>query len=167
VAEKRAPLARELFTEEQIAEFLSLIREGISRHVAARRIGTTGTVMKRLARPNRDPVFAREYAEAYAEGRAFYEARLEAESRQRALNGSDRMLEVELATHHPKYAHLRRDRVSIKGQIDHEHSLVLNLNPAVLDTLPEEKLLELRRLIELGGELVDDDGIPGVLEIDS
>lgn len=150
------PKALDLFTQEQLTSFLDLIRDGVGRHVAARRIGTTGTTMRRLAHPERDPEFARQYEEAVKEGALFYEDRLRAEARTRALNGSDRMLEVELATHSADYKHLRRDRVTHEGRIEHEHAIVLKLDAAVLDTWPREKLLAFREaLAELEGGVVD------------
>lgn len=157
MAHAPSPNARDLFTEAQIEEFLGLIRQGIGRHLAAQRIGATGTQMRTLCRRDRDPQFAEVYEAAVEEGKAFYQDRLEAEVRQRALNQSDRLLEVELATHVPRYAHLRRDRVQVNGKIEHEHALVLQLNPDVLDTWPLDKLLALREtLAELGGGLVVD-----------
>ena len=150
------PKALDLFTQEQLTSFLDLIRDGVGRHVAARRIGTTGTTMRRLAHPDRDPEFARQYEEAENEGRVFYEDRLRAEARSRALSGSDRMLEVELATHADEYRHLRRDRITHEGRIDVEHAIVLKLDAAVLDTWPREKLLAFREyLAELDGGVVD------------
>jgi len=137
-----APTALDLFTQEQLDEFLGLIRDGIGRHVAARRIGATGTTMRRLANPSRDPEFAAAYEAAEEEGAAFYRDRLRAEARSRALGGSDRMLEVELASHgDPElYGHLRRDRMRVNGTVQHEHAVTIALDPAVLDTWPPEKL---------------------------
>lgn len=151
------PKARDLFTDQQIEQFLSLIRTGVGRALAAQRIGATGSLMRSLCRKQRDPWFAEQYELAVEEGEAFYADRLAAEARTRALAGSDRMLEVELATNgHPRYDHLRRDRVAISGRIEHEHALVLKLDPAVLDTWPVERLDSFRQmLVELEGEIVE------------
>ena len=108
--------------------------------MAAQSINATGRLMRSLCRAERDPAFAARYEEALEDGKRFYPQRLEAESRARALAGSDRMLEVELATHHPDYAHLRRDRFQVNGKIDHEHAFVIKLDPAILDQWPEEQL---------------------------
>lgn len=154
--EAPTPTARELFTEEQIQAFLTLIREGIGRNLAAREIGATGRLMRSLARPQRDPQFADEYAEAEAEGKAFYEDRLRSESRIRALGGSDRLLEVELATHVEEYGHLRRDKMQVSGTVHAEHRLVISLDPARLDELPVERLREIEAaLADLDGEIID------------
>ena len=151
-----APTARELFSEEQIDSFLADIAQGIGRAMAARRIGATGSQMRALAKEERDPEFAARYRDAEQEGRVFYQDRLKAEARHRALGGSDRMLEVELATHADEYRHLRRDRVTHEGRIDVEHAIVLKLDAAVLDTWPREKLLAFREyLAELDGGVVD------------
>lgn len=156
MAHAETPTAKDLFSEEQIETFLADIEQGIGRAMAARRIGTTGRMMRSLARPERDPEFAARYAEAEKVGREFYEDRLRAESRTRALAGSDRLLEVELATHVEDYRHLRRDRVTHEGRIDVEHAIVLKLDAAVLDTWPREKLLAFREyLAELEGGVVD------------
>jgi len=150
------PTARDLFTDEQIEEFLALIRQGIGRHLAAQRIGATGSLIRSLCREARDPWFAKRFAEAVEEGREFYEERLRAESRTRALDSSDRMLEVELATHVPEYVHLRRDRMKVNGSVQHEHTLTISIDPAVLDTWEPEKLEQFRAyLVELNGETVD------------
>lgn len=151
------PTAREMFTEEQIATFLDLVRQGIGRHLAAQRIQSTGRQMRALARPERDPQFAAEYEAAYEEGQVFYRERLKAEARTRALDGSDRLLEVELATHVEDYAHLRRDRVRVNGTIQHEHAVTINLDPNVLDSWEPEKLASFKAyLVELQGEEAQD-----------
>lgn len=148
-----------MFSEEQLDTFLADIAQGIGRAMAARRIGSTGSAMRALCNPERDPEFAARYRDAEAEGRVFYEDRLKAEARTRALGGSDRLLEVELATHAPEYEHLRRDRVRVNGTIEHEHALVLKLDAAVLDTWPREKLLAFREaLAELDGGVIDANG---------
>ena len=150
------PTARDLFSEEEISAFLADIAQGIGRAMAARRIGATGTLMRSLSRPERDPEFAARVREAEQEGKVFYEDRLRAESRSRALSGSDRLLEVELATHVEDYRHLRRDRMQVNGKIEHEHAIVLKLDAAVLDTWPREKIVAFREaLAELEGGVVD------------
>jgi hypothetical protein len=148
-------MADEVFTDEQLDEYLESIRRGVGADLAARAIGTTGTMMRRLRK--RDPVFASRYQEAYDEGREHYRERLRAQARLRALNAdnpSDRILEVELATHVPGYEHLRRDRMKVDGRI--EHGVILTLDPAALDALPLDKLVALRELLEeAGGGIID------------
>lgn len=129
-------------------QFLSLIRTGVGRALAAQNIGATGSLMRTLCRKERDPEFAERYEQAVEEGRMWYEDRLRAEARQRALGGSDRMLEVELATHSEDYRHLRRDRVNVNGKLEVEHALVLHLDPAVLDTWDRERLVAFRAMLE-------------------
>jgi len=160
------PTARELFTEEQIEEFLRLTREHIPRDLAAQQIGTTGSQMKSLARPERDPEFAARYAGALKEGDDFYNALLEQKARKMALdekNPDRRMLTIELATHHPDYAHLRRDRIRHEGHIAHQHALTIELPEGWQDTMPLDELEEteedIRRLKarfgRRGGEVID------------
>lgn len=104
-------------TAEQRDEFLGALREGIPHGLAARGVGYTGTKLKALR--NRDPEFKAEVEAAIDEGRQHYEDRLRAEARVRALGGSDRMLEVELATHAEGYEHLRRNRIEVDGVLRH------------------------------------------------
>ncbi len=149
------PMPDEVFTAEQLDDYLESIRRGVGADLSARAIGTTGTVMRRLRK--RDPSFAARYEDAYDEGREHYRERLRAQARLRALNAdnpSDRILEVELATHVPGYEHLRRDRMKVDGRI--EHGVTIALDPAALDALPLDKLLALRALLEeAGGGIID------------
>jgi hypothetical protein len=150
------PTAREVFSDEQIDMFLDLIRTGVGRALAAQRIGSTGSFMRALCRKERDPEFAALYDAAVEEGKAWYEDRLRAEARQRALGGSDRMLEVELATHSDDYRHLRRDRMNVNGKLEVEHALVLHLDPAVLDTWERDRIVAFRAMLEeLQGGVID------------
>lgn len=146
-------LAEELFTEEDLTAYLDAIRMGTGIDLAARAIGSTGTVMRRLRK--RDEAFRERFDEAYGEGQEHYRDRLKAQARRRALNAmnpSDRILEVELATHVPGYEHLRRDRLRHEGRIEH----AITLDPALLDSLPIEELIALRdTLAKLGGEIID------------
>ncbi len=155
------PTARELLSEEQIARFLTLIAQGVGRHLAAQDIQQTGRLMRALARPERDPEFAAEYAAAVEEGRQFYADRLAAESRQQALSGNARMLEVELASNGPEqYAHLRRDRVKLNGTVQHEHALTVHIDAGVLDSWEPEKLEAFQAyLAELAGDVVDGEAV--------
>lgn len=147
-------MADELLTAEQRADFLEALRQGIAPGMAARSVGFTGTKLRGCRK--RDPVFAAEFDEAEAEGEEFYGERLRASARIKALaeNGSDRIHIVELAAWGgPKYAHLRRDRVTVGGKV--EHAIVLD--PAALEGLPLEKLVALRQLLgELGGGAITD-----------
>lgn len=146
------PLVEDVFSEEQIEEYLAAVAQGVGPDLAARALGVTGTRMRALAR--RDPGFAARLGDAKAEGYALYQDRLRGTARTRATGepGSDRILEVELATHVPGYEHLRRDRVKVDARL--EHAIVLD--PGALDAMPVEKLTQLRELlVDLGGEIID------------
>lgn len=145
-----APKAADLFTEEQLKEFLDATRKGIGRHLAAEAIGTTGSHMKSLCRPERDPEFAAAYEEARAEGQEFYRERLQAQARKMATDPkvpNARILEVELGTHVPGYEHLRRDKMTHDGIVLHEHTLVIDLTK--LEGLSTEELEQAREALAL------------------
>lgn len=157
----KALSADELLTVEQRGEFLDALRQGIPPGLAARAItvpeGTpvfTGTKLRGCRR--RDPVFEAECAAAMVEGAEFYRERLCAAARTKALDpkGSDRILEVELATNGgTEYAHLRRDRMVVDAKV--EHAIVFD--PAALEAMSLERLIEFRSfLAELGGGIVTD-----------
>src|SRR5262245_18924513 len=145
-------MADAVLTSEQREQFLDALANGITNSLAARANGRTGTRLRALRR--RDTQFGIECDMAEGEGYEEYRERLSAQARLRALSGeSDRMLEVELATHLPgRYGHLRRDRVRIDAHL--EHAVVL---PANLDEVPLEKLRQLREaIVEAGGtEIID------------
>lgn len=149
-------MADELLTDGERESFLDSLRQGITQGLAARAVGLTGTKMRACRR--RDPVFAAECVQAESEGEEFYRERLSAAARLRALAADDswspRILEVELATHIPeKYAHLRRDRLTVDGRI--QHGIVID--PAVLETMPLDRLLMFREFLrEIGGGQVQD-----------
>jgi hypothetical protein len=150
-----APMAADLFSEAEIETYLEYVAAGHSHDVCARMIGTTGTVMRRLRR--RDPVLAERYVQAREDGQGAYQEHLRKQARRRALsrlNPSDRMLEVELATHVPEYRHLRRDRIRHEGNVRHEHAIVFD--PSRLEELTDDQLLALRESLSvLGGEIVE------------
>lgn len=140
--------ARDDLSRDKLDEFFRLLRSGAELELAARadEVGSTGIRMRRYMA--REPAFKAEVEEALDAGLAFYRDRLRSTVRTRATTlegGSDRLLEVELATHVPGYEHLRRDRLKVDGRITHEHSIVLD--PAVLDLLPTDKLLALRDIL--------------------
>ena len=161
-----APLADDLLTEEQRTQFLDSLREGIAHGVAARGLGVpglTGTKLRGVR--SRDPVFRMEVEEAMAEGKRYYQERLSSQARLRALSGSDRMLEVELATHVAGYEHLRRDKVTVDGKI--ENGIILY--PGWEETMPTQVLQIIRDHVAgmvVEGEFIelppDDDEPPGL-----
>lgn len=90
------------------------------------------------------------------EGNEHYRERLRASARTRALDpeGQTRILEIELATHGgAEYAHLRRDRVTFDGKVEH----AILLSAAQIEALSEEKLAALDAILaEAEGALVVD-----------
>lgn len=152
---KPVEFARDRYEQPVLEAFLESIRLGAEVSVAAHAIGSTGTEMRAFRR--REPAFDRAVEEALAEGHVTYLDRLRATARQKATlleGGSDRILEVELGTHVPGYEHLRRDRVKVNGTVQHEHAIVID--PAVIESLPLEKLEALREILaEIEANTVD------------
>lgn len=143
-------LAGELWATEDIAAFLDAVAEGerIDQAVAVLGPTVTATQVRRVAK--RDPMFREAYEVAKREHKAAYARELRSAARDRK-DTSDRILEVELATHVPEYGHLRRDRVRHEGHVT--HGIVIQ---ADLDSLPRETLERLRAvLIEAGGEIIE------------
>lgn len=130
-------MADDLLTAEQRETYLEALREGETPAAAAELIGFTGTKLRGLRR--RDDAWAAQVREALADGRDEYVEKLSAAARARALDDerrSDRLLEVELATHVPGYEHLRRDRMHLDGKI--EHGIVLS--PGWIEEAPDAVL---------------------------
>lgn len=175
-----APDADEYLGPERRARYLDLVAQGIALSLAAREVACTGTQIRRLRK--RDPVFGADVAAAIEEGRQHYADRLSSQARLRALDAekpSDRILEVELATHVPGYEHLRRDRMKVEATVT-ANTIVLPfaLTADAIDQLPVEDRRRLRDAIaalsSLGGRLLgqgehpdidqdDDDGLGGTL----
>ncbi len=149
------PIVEDLLPADQRDAFLDMLREKTPPGVAAREFGLTGSQIRALRR--RDPEFDQQFRDAWGEGENHYEERLHVEARLRAIEGkSDRLLEVELATHAgPKYAHLRRDRVKFEGRM--EHAVVLppeNLSLLTVDELQSFRQI-LAKIVEGGGEIIE------------
>lgn len=142
------PMADDLLTPEQRAEFLQALAEGIPHGIAARGVGYTGTKLKACRR--RDPEFRGEVEAALEEGRSHYQERLRTQARLMALSGDHpRMTEVELATHVPGYEHLRRNRIELDGTLRHG----ISLPPGWIENAPDGIL---EWLASLGGEVIED-----------
>lgn len=148
--------ARDDFTEEQLGKLFAALEDGIAMDVAARVLGDGITASMIRAYRHREPAFDERCREAQQAGQLAYQDRLRTQSRSRATDReapSDRMLEVELATHVPEYAHLRRDRVAVDARLRHE--LAITFDPARLDELPPEQLRALRDVLAaLDGDVV-------------
>lgn len=149
------PMADEVLTAEQREAYLASVRSGAGLALSAAALGDpdlTATKLRALRR--RDPVFRAEVEEARAEAHEVYLDRLRATARLRATGAevSDRMLEVELATHDPAYQHLRRNRMTVDGSVRH----VIGFDPEALDRLSEEQILALREIVvAMDGDVVD------------
>lgn len=150
------PAAEDVLSEAERETYLDALRGHVGLDLAARTIGRTGTFMRRLRR--RDAVWREQVEAAEEEGMAVYRDRLRATAALRATSdrdngGSDRLLEVELATHVGGYEHLRRNAIRIDQQTS---GVILHLDPARLDELPREQLEALLVALEgLGGGIVD------------
>lgn len=152
------PAVGDLLPGDARERFLELLRDRTPPGVAAREFDLTGSQIRSLRR--RDPEFDQQVSDAWGEGENYYEERLHVEARLRAIEGkSDRILEVELATHGgTKYAHLRRDRMKVEGRM--EHALVVD--PSKLSLLSDTELRAFERaLAKLSddGEVVDAEAV--------
>lgn len=149
----RVPLVEDEHTDEEIERYLKAIADGGELDVCARSVGSTGSRMKALRR--RDTEFDERVADAIESGKITYQDRLRATARTRATKvegGSDRILEVELATHVPGYEHLRRDRLRHEGSIEHTIRIPVDL----IESLDLEEAIALRNaLAKLGGDVID------------
>jgi hypothetical protein len=155
-------LPGDAYTTEQWDTYFGHLEQGVGPDLAARDLGTTGSRIKTLIK--RDPDYQARFEAAREAGNQHYEDRLRAQARLKALDptgGSDRILEVELATHVDDYAHLRRDRVkhTVEGRIEHGLTIVLDI--AALENRPEDAArarAALETLRELGvGDVIDSD----------
>lgn len=138
-------MAVDILPGKKREQYLERLRERTPPGVAAREFGLTGSLVRSVCR--RDPEFARQFEEAWDEGVNHYKETLAAAARIRAIDeGSDRIMEVELATHGgPEYAHLRRDRMRVDQHV--EGAVVVALTPDLLATLPEEHLAVLEAVL--------------------
>lgn len=151
--ESPVPQVWDVISEEDRGKYLEALRDGKGLDIAAREIGYTATRMRRFS--NRDATWRDLVQAAYAEGQEHYRDLLRDASRTRALEVSDRMLEVELGTHVPGYEHLRRNRLQLDANVSGQ-VVVLNLDPAHLDSLSEEQLAQAEAALALlGGEIID------------
>lgn len=151
------PQIWDTISEADRGTYLEALRDGDGLDIAARKIGYTATRMRRFA--NRDAQWRELVQAAYDEGQEYGRDLLRQAARTRGLEVSDRMLEVELATHVPEYAHLRRNRLEVDAQIN-SRSLVINLDPSALDAMSEEELAQVEAaLVKLGGEIVDGEAV--------
>lgn len=145
------PLAADLLSEEEQQAYLDAIERGDGRALAARSIGRTATEMRRLYR--RDDVWRSRVDGALDEQRETYVEELRSHARTRALGGSDRLVEVELATHVPGYEHLRRDRLKVDGRVEH----AITFDRERLDALSDQELDTMVRLLRrLDGDMIVD-----------
>ena len=154
-------LPADAYTAEQWDTYFGHLEQGVGPDLAARDLGTTGSRIRALIK--RDPEYQARFDAARETGNQHYEDRLRAQARLKALdpaNGSDRILEVELATHVDEYAHLRRDRIkhTHEGRIEHGLTIVLDIS-ALEGRSPEEVARvrgALETLRELGvGDVID------------
>jgi hypothetical protein len=148
------PLAVDLHTEEELEVYFLAVAEGKGLDVAAEKIGTTATRMRRLRK--HDPDFNARLTAAEREWKeGGYPEMLKMLARRRAVEGSDRILEVELATWVSEYHHLRRDRMKVDGRVEHAILLPPGALEA-LDTMTREQLVAFREvLLALGADVID------------
>lgn len=150
----RVRFARDVFSQDDLDRFVSALSDGGELDIAARSVGSTATQMRWFM--GREPAFAETVTTAMQEGHLAYRDRLRATARAKAtrLDGPDRILEVELATHVPGYEHLRRDRVRHEGNVDVSFRFPVE---AISDLTKEEALAVKRALAKMRGDVVDGD----------
>jgi hypothetical protein len=151
------PLPLDVHTQEQLDAYLADVGQGIGLDIAAGKIGSTSTRMRRLLA--REAEWQARLDAAIEQGREHYADRLKATARVIALRTDPdqihpRVLEFELATHVPGYEHLRRDRVKHEGHLT--HGVHVSVDPALLDALPLEKLERARAALAELAAVVED-----------
>lgn len=153
--ESEVPFVEDVHSPKEMNAYLSALRDGAEEDIAARSIRSTATRMRRFT--NRDPEWKALVEDAILRGKETYRDRLRGTIRARATaltGGSDRLLEVELATHVPGYEHLRRDRVRHEGNVDVSFRFPVE---AISDLTKEEALAVKRALAKMRGDVVDGD----------
>lgn len=147
------PKPTDLYSPEDLAIYCDAIMAVGPIEAAREQLDMSGSAARSLMK--RDPYWHGRYLEAKDEWSRGLGDRLDEEATHRATDGgSDRMLEVQLATHSPAHAHLRRDR----QRMDHIHSGLVVTLPAqdVLDGMSvEEKRELLAALRRLGGDVIE------------
>ncbi len=123
-------------TPEHKAEFLELLYAGLKPNQAAERIGTTGTVFRRLRSPHSqsyDPDFSTDWelAERSEEHRRNREDHLRAMIDERS-EVSDAMLKLRALAELPEYEVLRQQNI--------RHDISVELAMKLLPTIPQEAL---------------------------
>jgi hypothetical protein len=109
-------------TEDDKAEFLDLLRDGLDPGSAAHAIGTTGTQMRKMRRSH-SVWFDSEFADACAVAEASPEATLTKRERLEEAfwlaveKGEKWAIEKGLYAYHPDFEHLRHTNLRVSGEI--------------------------------------------------
>ena len=109
-------------TEDDRAEFLDFLRDGLDQGAAARLIGTTGTQMRKFRRSH-SVWFDPEFADACAAAEASSETAITRKERidemvwLAAEKGDWRAIEKLAYAYHPDFEHLRHSNLRVSGEI--------------------------------------------------
>jgi hypothetical protein len=135
-------------SDEQRADFLEFLREGMNPQQAAERLvekyedpRITATKLKFLAR--REPVFERQVQEARIEGKGTLVERLERCAVEMAMGGHWPALRFLLTTYGEQFAWSRSSKVEVGGTVE------IQAVAGILSRyLPEEQFEELMQTVE-------------------
>jgi hypothetical protein len=145
--------ARAVFdiTDEDLLDFVDLIREGLDPAEAAARIGTTGSVMRKFrseASQWYDDLHARDFREAMEdpERRERQLERLRAAKWREIDRGNTTLIVKESLARDPDWEPLRHTNFRIEGHIDVEHRLAEKYTKKELEEMERQRLGELKAL---------------------
>lgn len=149
-----APSAARMLSGDRRHEYLAALADpDVKPNEAAQAVGLTGTKIRALRR--RDHVFDQQCRDAERERKLNHAEDVVQEMRNR-MAVSDRILEVEAATHgplvDPDYRHLRRDRVKVDATVT---GVVIQLPPDWQELPLDEKRRLRETIARMGGRVIE------------
>lgn len=137
-------------TEDQLDEFLDLVRDGMQAATAAKSVDPPTSITQINRRAAKDRDFADEFHDAKNEGYEAYKEGLRAEATRQAFAGDYRALRDQLLMHVPEAKALTTNRHELGGLDGAAIRLFAEQN---LADLPKELLEEVIKSLESGKEL--------------
>ena len=137
-------------TEDQLDEFLDLVRDGTQAAAAAQELETPTSITQINRRAAKDPDFAKEYREAKEEGYGAYKDSLRAEATRQAFAGDYRALRDQMLMHLEEASALMTNRHEIGGLDGGAIRLLAERHFSDLPPEMLEKMIETLEEKELG-----------------
>jgi len=137
-------------TEEQLDEFLELVRDGAQPATAAQDLETPTSITQINRRAAKDAEFAKEFREAREEGYDAYKDNLRAEATRQAFAGDYRALRDQMLMHLEEASALMTNRHEIGGLDGGAIRLLAERHFADLPPEMLEKMIETLEEKELG-----------------